>query len=91
MIQGYDIWKYTGDGQSWSWQYVAEATRSWTTFSSEMKLPLNLIGNPEKINLFYEANNIALGHTGTDFFPNDALSGKQYFSYSLDTRPLLTN
>jgi len=91
MIQGYDIWKYTGDGQSWSWQFVAEATRSWTTFNSEMKLPLNLIGNPEKINLFYEADNIAIGHAGTDLFPNDAISGKQYFSYSLNTPPLLIN
>jgi hypothetical protein len=82
MLQGYRLWKYTGNGNNWSWQFISEIGRSWSTLGSEMNLPRAQIGNPDKIDLYYEGNNNALGLTSIDLFPNAASSG-EYFSYSL--------
>ncbi len=83
MIQGYDLWKYTGNGDNWSWQFIAEINQSRDEKISEISLSRNLIGNPDEIDLYFEANNEALGLTGMDLFPDNALSGGEYFSYSL--------
>ncbi|MCK5917186.1 MAG: hypothetical protein KAG34_02085 [Cocleimonas sp.] len=84
MIQGYRLWKYTGSGNNWSWQFISEIGRGWSTLGSEMYLSRVSLGNPDKIDLYYEANNNPLGLTSIDLFPNNASSGA-YFSYSLTT------
>lgn len=83
MIQGYRLWQYTGDGNNWAWQFISEIGRSWSTLGSEMYLSRSLIGNPNKIDLYFEGNNSALGQSSIDLFPNDAISAGNYFSYSL--------
>ena len=84
MLQGYHLWRYSGSGQDWSWQYIASVGRSWNLLQSEMFFPRAWINNPNKINLYFEANNYALGQTTVDLFPDNALTTSSYFSYSLN-------
>ena len=84
MLQGYHLWQYNGSGQNWSWQYIASIGRSWSQHHSEMYFPRAWINNPNKINLYFEANNIPLGQTTIDYYPDDAISAANYFSYSLN-------
>ena len=83
MIQGYRLWQYAGDGNSWGWQFVSEIGHSSSVLGSEMYLSRSLIGDPNKIDLYFEGNNYALGQSSIDLFPDDAISGGHYFSYSL--------
>ena len=84
MIQGYRLWKYTGNGTSWSWAPVTELWRSWHGTNSEMTTPVANIGNPTGINVFFEGNNHPYGNgLASDFYPNDAMSAGQYFTYLL--------
>ena len=84
MIQGYHLWHYTGTGNNWAWEYVASTGRSWNQLSSEMYIPRSWIGNPTKMNVYYEARNESLGLTSVDYFPNDAISAKNSFSYTMN-------
>lgn len=83
MIQGYNLWKYTGDGNSWSWQFIAQIEGKKGELSGEMSVSRNQIGNPDKVDVYFEGNNSATGQTGIDLFPDDEISGEGYFSYSL--------
>jgi hypothetical protein len=83
MIQGYRLWKYTGSGNDWTWQFISEIGRSWSKDSAEMYLSRASIGHPEHINLYYEGNNASLGLTSIDLFPDTVNSEGKYFSYSL--------
>jgi hypothetical protein len=83
MIQGYNLWKYTGNGNNWAWQFISGIGRSWSLYGTEMYFPLTWIGNPERINLYYEGNNASLGRTSIDLFPDTVNSEGEYFSYSL--------
>ncbi len=84
MIQGYFLYKYTGNGTSWSWNYVTELWRSWNGTNSEMTTPVVNIGSPSKINVFFEGNNHPYGNgLASDFYPDDAMSAGKYFTYSL--------
>lgn len=84
MLQEYRLWKYTGNGTNWSWEFVAETARTWGLYNAEMHLPRTWIGNPGRVDLYYEANNYAIGETSIDLFPNTAISGKDFFSYSFE-------
>lgn len=83
MIQGYNLWKYTGNGNNWAWQFISGIGRSWSTHGAEMYFPRAWIGNPERISLYYEGNNASLGQTSVDLFPDTVNSEDAYFSYSL--------
>ncbi|MCK5813857.1 MAG: CotH kinase family protein [Cocleimonas sp.] len=83
MIQGYHLWKYTGTGTSWSWSYVTPLWYSWNGLNSEMTTQLYNIGNPSKIDVFFEGNNAPYGNNTSDFYPDDAMSAGKYFTYSL--------
>jgi hypothetical protein len=87
MIQGYRLWQYTGDGNSWGWQFISEIGHSSSVLGSEMYLSRSLIGEPNKIDLYFEGNNYGLGQTSIDLFPDDAISAGHYFSYSLVNYP----
>lgn len=83
MIQGYNLWQYTGSGTNWSWNYVTPLWRAWHQKSSEMTTPLVNLGNPSKINVFFEGNNTPYGNNVSDFYPDDAISAGKFFTYSL--------
>jgi hypothetical protein len=84
MIQGYFLWKYTGNGTDWSWSYVTDLWRSWNGTNSEMTTPIVNIGSPSKINVFFEGNNHPYGNgLVSDFYPDNAMSAGKYFTYSL--------
>lgn len=83
MIQGYHLWKYIGTGTSWGWGYVTPLWRSWSGTNSEMTTQLYNIGNPSKIDVFFEGNNAPYGNNVSDFYPDDAMSAGKYFTYSL--------
>ena len=83
MIQGYHLWKYTGNGASWSWDYITPLWYSWNGLNSEMTTQITNIGSPTKIDVFFEGNNAPYGSNVSDFYPNDAMSAGKYFTYSL--------
>jgi hypothetical protein len=84
MLQEYRLWKYTGNGTSWSWEFIAETGRNWNLYHTEMYLPRAWIGNPGRVDLYYEANNYAIGETSVDLFPNTVISEGDFFSYSFE-------
>jgi hypothetical protein len=84
MLQEYRLWKYTGNGTNWSWEFVAETARTWSLYNAEMHLPRAWIGNPGRVDLYYEANNYSIGETSIDHFPNTVISGGDFFSYSFE-------
>ena len=82
MIQAYNLWKYTGDGTSWEWQYVTKVGESTGQLSSEMNFPRSLIGSPEKVDLYFEAYNPAIGQTDIDLLPDNAITDTNTLRYS---------
>lgn len=78
LIEGVNIWEYTGTGTDWSWTLASpwELGRIWSGKVGETFLPLSWIGNPTSFDFFCFGNNVF--YTGVDeydFYPDNAASG----------------
>lgn len=72
LIQQGQVFKYTGDGNSWNWLYLFTATQSFTPTSVEMAIPRLALGDPLKIRLSFFAANTANDPDGSlidDYYP----------------------
>ena len=86
MIQAYNLWKYTGNGTSWEWQFIKKVSHSTSQFTSEMSFPRSLIENPEKVDIYFEAYNPAIGLTDIDLLPDNAITDNNTLRYSFSAK-----
>ncbi|HHJ39639.1 MAG TPA: hypothetical protein ENJ86_09295 [Methylothermaceae bacterium] len=81
LLEGNNLWRYTGDGNSWSWQYVGDMVMAASNNQLEVRLPLQQLGNPTGLRVKFVGNNEAFGGNVIDNYPDN---GSGYFSYSLN-------
>lgn len=70
MLNGSDLYMYTGNGSTWSWQAVAKAAVGGTGNIIEMGFSVDAIGRPDAMNVLLYGDNAAFGAAGTDFVPD---------------------
>jgi len=86
LIQGTSVYRYAGDGSSWSWTFVGSMSSAVSGASAEFSFPRSWIGNPSTFDLFLLGENAAFtGGTTHDAYPDNALgnsSGPRSFQYT---------
>lgn len=80
MLEGQTVWRYTGDGESWSWSPQGSTTNAISGQAAEFSFPRSWIGNPSKLRLMFRGNNAAFGGNAEDVYPN-ATANPRYFEY----------
>ncbi|MCD8534135.1 MAG: putative Ig domain-containing protein [Verrucomicrobia bacterium] len=70
MVSGKDLYRYRGDGTSWSWELLFTLPVGQSGNSIEMGFPSSLIGSPEAMNVILLGDNTAFGSSGFDFVPD---------------------
>lgn len=86
LIQSDYIFKYTGDGESWSWEFVGSAQSGIKSNTVEMVLPRAYIGSPEEINVVAFGENFAYPNgDSVDLYPDNASSEGGYHNYYFGT------
>ncbi len=85
LIQAAELYVYTGSGTNWSWSLQTTLSSSFTPGASfiEMSLPLDQIGDPAQIDLFFLGDNTSSGDTEPDYYPDGAVTAGAYFRYSV--------
>lgn len=86
LIEEQSIYRYTGDGNSWSWAWVARIPIAFNGRDAELSVSRTLLGNPDSFDVFMYADNNAIGGTAIDFIPDTvsntgAAFDTRYFSY----------
>jgi len=76
LIETDSLFRYTGSGTDWSWEFVDSVTLSMAGNHAEMRIPSNLIDNTVSIRLFFTGDNSALGGSSIDFYP-DSVTNSQ--------------
>lgn len=73
LIQGEDLYKYTGTGNDWSWQYVSGTTSARNGAIAEFKIPRSSLGNADQFHAVFKARNFAFtgkyAASGVDTYP----------------------
>jgi len=87
MIEATSVNSYSGSNNSWDWQTVSIADVAYNNDIAEMALPLAAIGNPANIRMVFKGNNVAIGGSDSDLYPDQADSegvDDNFFSYNLN-------
>lgn len=73
MLQGSAVYKYTGSGTNWSWQYVVAANKAVSGPTAEFQIPRLALGFPEQLRVTFKARNVAFtgsyAQSGVDTYP----------------------
>jgi len=73
MLQGSGVYKYTGSGSDWSWQYIISATGAVNGPIAEYKIPRLALSFPDKLSVLFKARNVAFtgdyAESGVDTYP----------------------
>ena len=73
VLQGSGVYKYTGSGSDWAWQYVDTASNAVDGSLAEFKIPRSVIGDPSLSRVVFFARNAAFtgdySASGTDTYP----------------------
>lgn len=80
MLEGQEVWRYSGDGSSWSWEHQGTATAATNGQNAEFSFPRSWLGNPAKLRLLFQGNNRAFGGSAEDAYP-DNTTNPDYFEY----------
>jgi len=72
LLEGGSIFEYTGTGNDWSWNYLGSTTIAVNADSVELRVPANLLGDADVIDVFFRGDSSARGGTGIDFYPDAA-------------------
>ncbi len=70
MIEGSTLFQYIGNGTDFLWSAGVALNSAINGAGIELSVSRSLIGNPSTINLFFFANNNAVGGTAVDFYPD---------------------
>ncbi len=87
MLQGRALYKYTGTGSNWSWEYVSSAENAIVGDSAEFKIPRSVMGDISDMLVLFKASNWkftgSFAAEGFDYFPDqqDGTSGS-FISYN---------
>ncbi len=89
MIESNDVYRYTGDGTSWSWQWLAKAVAELNGQTTELGLPRVLLGNPQRFDFIFSTDNSAIGGSARDFVPDtvtddSAVFNTRFLTYEFD-------
>lgn len=87
MINGRSLFRYTGDGATWSWEPLLEVPSAVAGNIAEMGFPLSFIGSPEAMNILFYGDNAAFGSSGGDFVPDIKNGAVQRVVYSFNDSP----
>lgn len=90
LIEASSVYRYTGNGTSWTWEWVGSTHAVAQGNSLEIRVPVDLLNNPTTIDLFFYGDSSAIGGTGTDFYPDAATNTtaevtSRRFRYSRNT------
>ena len=73
MLQGSAVFKYTGSGTDWSWQYVIAVDNGVSGPIAEFQSPRFVLGLPDKLKVSFKARNVAFtgsyAPSGVDTYP----------------------
>lgn len=81
LLQGQYLFRYTGSGHDWSWEYVAAAEHAWKGTVHEWKISLADLGDPEEVRVLLKAEINQFYHEQlpvieisavNDFFPDES-------------------
>ncbi|MFK7994576.1 MAG: FG-GAP-like repeat-containing protein, partial [Granulosicoccus sp.] len=72
LLEDRVIHRYTGTGTDWTWINAGSMEPVLSGNNTEIQLPRSQLGNPTAMNLFFSGNNVAVGGSVTDYYPNDA-------------------
>lgn len=76
LLQASGLYKYTGSGTDWSWQYIATVTNAVDGALAEFKIPRSLLGNPSNVRTLFKARNSAFtgsySVSGIDTYPRSS-------------------
>lgn len=57
MLQGTAIFKYTGSGSDWSWQYIVTTTHAVSGDTAEFKIPRLALNHSDQLKVVFKARN----------------------------------
>ena len=73
LLQGAGLYKYTGSGTNWSWQFVSGTSNAKNGAIAEFKIPRSSLGSPSKYRAVFKARNSAFtgdySASGIDTYP----------------------
>lgn len=91
LIQSDLVYRYTGTGGNWSWEFLGSAQSAINGSNVEMAMPRALIGNPSEINFVAYGDNAAYpGGSGPDLYPDGAQAG-EFHNYFFGIVPAPTS
>ncbi|HRJ51231.1 MAG TPA: hypothetical protein PLE99_00585 [Candidatus Thiothrix moscowensis] len=88
LLEGSNLWRYSGDGTSWNWTHQGSLTHQVSGNVAEFSFPRSWLGNSTELRLFFWGNNIAFGGDAKDIYPDGAFSNSattRYFTYKMYT------
>lgn len=74
LIEGGNLYKYTGTGNDWQWEFVNSAQSQINATDREMQFLRSDLGNPTSLRFMLIGNNAAVGGEGLDIYPNEAFN-----------------
>jgi len=94
LVEGVEHFTYTGNGNNWSWQQVP-SVQGGAANTLVTGIPIAQLAGAYEIDLFFAANNEAVGGKTIDFYPDgvtdsNAADADRYFTYKLGSRPDIT-
>ncbi len=86
LLEGSELFRYTGSGQVWQWEYVASLQHSVVGDIAEIVLPRDRL-NTAVFDFFLQGDSAAVNGTSVDWYPNAAIDigadlSDRRFSYS---------
>jgi len=84
LIQGINVYKYTGTGLDWNWTSVGTVAYSWSLATAEYSFPRTWLASPSLVKVFYYGDNTSAGGVTTDLSPDNALKtggGGAFYTY----------
>ncbi len=87
LLEATQVGNYTGDGTSWGWNILEPVDLLYKNDVVELSFSLATIDNPESMRVVFKGNNLSVGGSGVDLYPDNAeTSGAEgnFFSYELE-------
>ena len=72
LLEGRDLYRYTGTGSNWSWDYLGSVSAASVGGIAELAIPRSLLGNTGAINFYWRGDNGAVNGSAIDFYPDAA-------------------
>jgi len=72
LLEGADIYRYTGTGQNWAWEYLETLQFVVVGNIAEIEIPKSRIGSPAALNFYLLGDSAATNGTAIDYYPDAA-------------------